>query len=139
MHHHAFGFKYQVTCSLGKPFRLISFEGPFSGSASDVTIFRDTIAPHLIENERVMCDKGYYQDERCWCPPTGDQSSLTDAEKLAKRKVTRIRQLNERLNGRLKGWGFFRKKWRYGLTRHRLCASVCAKLTNLEVHAFPLT
>jgi hypothetical protein len=90
-----FGLKYQVICSLGKPFRILSLDGPFKGSAADVSIARDTVIPKLRMKERVMCDRGYYQEERCWCPPTGKMSDLTIQQKKERRKVTRIRQLNE--------------------------------------------
>jgi hypothetical protein len=134
-----YGLVYQVACSLGKPFRFLSFEGPFKGSAADVSIIRSTLIPQLLENERVMCDKGYWQEERCWCPPTGSMQSLSVEEKIKRRKVTRIRQINERLIGRLKAWGFFKRRWRNGYKFHRLCAVVAAKLTQLEAHMFPLT
>jgi len=134
-----FGLDYQVVCSLGKPFCLLSFEGPFKGSAADVSIFRDTLKPLLREGERVMCDRGYYQDERCWCPPLGDIDQLTIAEKIRRRAVTSIRHLVERIIGRLKFWGCMKKRWQYGFQFHSLCAQVAAKLTQLEVHAYPLT
>ncbi len=126
-------------CSLGKPFRILSFDGPFKGSAADVSIFRDTIGPALKENEKVMTDKGYYQDERCWHPPLGHINSLSVEDKIKRRKVTRIRNLNERLIGRLTFWGVFKKRWNYGFDFHELCAHVSARLTNLEVTINPLT
>jgi hypothetical protein len=86
-----------------------------------------------------MTDKGYYQEEKCWCPPTGKMGNLTVEEKIKRRKVTSIRQLNERLIGRLTFWGCFKKKWRYDWSLHELCAKVAAKLTQLEVYTFPLT
>lgn len=95
-----FALLYQVVVSLGKPFRILSFEGPFKGSAADVSIFRSTIKPQLLEEEYVMCDKGYFQEEKCWCPPTGFIQGLSDEQKFHRRAVTRIRQLNERLIGR---------------------------------------
>ena len=129
---------YQITCSLGKPFRFLSFDGPFKGAAADVSIFRSTLLPKLRENERVMCDKGYYQENRCWCPPTGRLQQLSTQNKAERRKVTRIRHLNERLIGRLTTWGCFKKKWRYSWEFQADCAHVVAKLTQLEVYAFPL-
>lgn len=89
--------------------------------------------------EKAMADKGYYRSPHCWCPPVGKMKNLTDAQKLARRKVTRIRQVNERLNGRIHGWGCMNKQWRYGPEKHKLCAHAAARLTQLEVHAFPLT
>jgi hypothetical protein len=131
---------YQVVASLGKPFRIISFEGPFKGSASDVSIFRDTIIPQLEPDEKVMTDRGYYQEtERCWFPPVGPIQSLSREQKIKRREVTRIRQLNERVIGRLKFWGFFNRRWNYGFDFHELCAHVVARLTNLELMLFPLT
>lgn len=131
--------QYQVVCSLGKPFRILSFDGPFKGSAADVSIFRDTLVPSLVTNEKVMTDKGYHQEERCWHPPLGHINNLSVEDKIKRRKVTRIRNLNERLIGRLTFWGVFKKRWNYGFDFHELCAHVAARLTNLEVTAFPLT
>lgn len=52
-----YGLVYQVVVSLGKPFRILSFDGPYKGAASDVSIIRDTIIPKLQPDELVMCDK----------------------------------------------------------------------------------
>ena len=131
--------KYQVVCSLGKPFRILSFDGPYKGSAADVSIARETIIPQLKENERIMADKGYYQEKKCWTPPIGPISQMDSAKKTMRRKVTRIRHLNERLIGRLSFWGIFKKRWDSSWRLHSMCAQVAARLTQLEVHAFPLT
>jgi hypothetical protein len=133
------GLFYQVTCSLGKPFRFLSFDGPFKGAAADVSIARSTIIPLLKEKEKVMCDKGYWQDNKCWCPPLGDIDKMATEDKIKRRKVTRIRHLNERLIGRLVSWGCFKKKWRYSWSLHEMCAHAAARLTQLQVYAFPLT
>jgi hypothetical protein len=133
-----YGFLYQVSCSLGKLFRILSFDGPFKGSVADVSILRYTIIPQLKEDEKLMC-KGYWQEERCWTPPTGSMQSLSTEEKIERRKVTRIRHLNERLIGRLKTWGFFKRKWSSSFKFHKLCAYAAAKLTQLELYMFPLT
>jgi hypothetical protein len=128
-----FGFLYQVACSLGKPFRILSFDGPFKGSAADVSIMRLTIVPQLLEGEKVMCDKGYWQEEHCWTPPIGSIQNLSRNEKIERRKVTRIRQLNERLIGRLKTWGVLKRRWSSSFDFHKLCAHVATKLTNLSL------
>jgi hypothetical protein len=138
-HKHDFVLIYQVVCSLGKPFRILSFDGPFKGSAADVSIIRDTVVPSLKSREKVMCDKGYWQEERCWCPPTGAMKKLSVEDKIKRRKVTRIRQLIERLIGRIKTWGCFKKRWRSGYSFHKLCATVAAKLTQLQLRVQPLT
>lgn len=138
-HKNDHGFYYQVVCSLGKPFRFLAFDGPYKGSAADVSIFRETILPKLKDRENVMCDRGYHQEDRCWCPPTGSISDLSPDEKRRRREVTSIRHLNERLIGRLKFWGCMKKRWNYSWSLQALCAHVAAKLTQLEVHAYPLT
>jgi hypothetical protein len=134
-----YGLLYQVVCSFGKPFRILSFNGPFKGSAADVSILRSTIVPYLRDDEKIIGDKGYRQENKCWCPPAGRIYELSDEEKSMRRKVTRIRQVNERLIGRLTSWGCFKKKWNKSIFLHKLCAHVAARLTQLEVHAFPLT
>jgi hypothetical protein len=135
----AHGLLYQVVCSLGKPFRFLSFNGPFKGSAADVSILRTTVLPLLKEDEKIMCDKGYTQEEKCWCPPKGKITKMTQEEKCKRRKVTRIRHLNERLIGRLTKWGCFKRKWNKSWGLHKLCAHVAARLTQLEVYTFPIT
>lgn len=130
---------YQVVCSLGKPFRILSFEGPYKGSAADVSIYRDTILKQLKDGEKTMTDKGYWQEETCWTPPTGNMNNMTEEDKVKRRKVTRIRQVNERLIGRLTSWGCFKKKWGGSWTLLALCNHVAARLTQLEVHVYPLT
>lgn len=139
-HKEDFTLQYQLTASLGKPFRILSFEGPYKGSAADVSVFRETLVPLMKDKEKVMTDKGYWQDEvHCWCPPLGEISTMSLENKIKRRKVTRIRQLNERMIGRLKFWGLFKKRWNYTWEFHEICAHVIAKLTQLELLASPLT
>ena len=127
-------------CSLGKPFRILDFDGPFKGSAADVSTLRSTIVPLLEENEKIMTDKGYHQEVKfCWTPPTGNISNLSVENKMKRRKVTRIRHLNERITGRLNNWGIFKKKWTKSWKLHRLCANVAARLTQLELYSNPVT
>ncbi len=89
------GVTYQIGASLGTPFRFVHFDGPFKGSAADVSILRSTIVPLLDDNEQVMCDKGYRQEEKCWCPPARKVATLSNEDKIKRREVTRIRQFNE--------------------------------------------
>jgi hypothetical protein len=100
---------------------------------------RDTIIPQLLPNEYVMCDKGYLAEPRCITPPKGTYESLSYEEKNLFVTITRIRQLNERVIGRLSLWGFFQKKWNLTYEFHELCAKVIAKLTQLELYHSPLT
>jgi hypothetical protein len=86
-----------------------------------------------------MTDKGYWQEPRCWCPPTGNMNQLKPEEKKQRREVTTIRHLNERLIGRLTSWGCFKKRWSQNWYLQELCSHVAAKLTQLEVHFSPLT
>jgi hypothetical protein len=136
---HTHGLVYQVVCSLGKPFRILSFLGPFKGSAADVSILRTTIVSKLLPGERILCDKGYWQEEKCWCPPTGEINGMSQEEKWERRNVTNMRQLVERVIGRLKNWGCLKKTWTFNWRLHELCAHVVAKLTQLDLHIHPLT
>lgn len=131
------GFLYQVVVSLGKPFRILSFEGPFKGSAADVSIYRSTILPRLMNEEEVMTDRGYYQEETCWCPPTG--KNLTQEDKIKRRHVTSIRHLNERVIGRVKMWGIMCRRWKHNWNLHMESAHVVSKLVQLELITDPLT
>jgi hypothetical protein len=136
---HDHGLVYQVVCSLGKPFRILSFDGPFKGSAADVSIIRKTIIPKLLPEERILCDKSYWRETKCWCPPLGEIKGMTNEQKEERRNVTNLRQLVERVIGRLKTWGCLKKRWKFSWELHELCAKVVAKLTQLELYVFPLT
>ena len=93
----------------------------------------------LREDEKIIGDKGYRQEEKCWCPPAGKINELSVEEKIERRKVTRIRQITERMIGRITSWGVFKRKWNKNFFFHKLCAHVAARFTQLEVHAYPLT
>jgi len=135
-----FGMLYQIACSLSKPFRFLHFDGPFKCSAAEVSIFRATLVPRMRKGERVMTDKGYYQDtERCWHPPLGPLASLSSEDKLRRRQVTRIRHLNERIIGRLTTWGCFKRRWNGHWRLQEDCCFCAAKLTQLELYCSPLT
>lgn len=137
---HKYGLLYEIVCSLGKPFRILAIYGPFKGAAADISIFRATIRPHLLQGELVMGDRGYWQEtEFIWSPPTGNINTLSVEEKKQRRMVTRIRHTVERLIGRLKKWTVLEKKWHLSFRFQRDCFEVCAKLTNLSVHFQPLT
>jgi hypothetical protein len=137
---HKYGIIYIVVCSLGKPFRFLAAYGPFKGAAADVSTFRMTLLPLLRHGEKLMGDRGYWQDlEHIWSPPTGDINTLTVEEKQQRREVTRIRHTVERLLGRLKQWNVLVRKWHLGFRFHQDCFDVCAKLTDLSVHYQPLT
>jgi len=135
----AYGIWFQIVCSLGKPFRILSFEGPFKGAAADVSIFRSTVLPLLLPNEKVMCDKGYKNEERCWCPPEGKIGSLSLEDKIKRREVTAIRHTVERAIGRMRVWGVMQRRWSEDLGLITLCATVVAKLTQLDLYIHPLT
>jgi hypothetical protein len=136
--HRHHGVLYQVGCSVNYPIRLVDFSGPFKGSSSDVGIFRQTLLPQLRNREMVMCDKGYIAEPRCWTPPRGKFYNLSRAQKGQSIEVTRIRQVNERVIGRLKEWGVMRKTWRLSFDLHRLCARCAAKLTQLQLYTNPV-
>lgn len=136
--HASYGLLYQVGCSINYPIRLVNFSGPFKGSCSDVSIFRETLLPLLRDGELVMCDKGYLAEPRCWTPPRGKFYALSREDKGKSIEVTKIRQVNERVIGRLKEWGIMRKRWRLDFDLHQLCAGCVAKLTQLQLFTNPL-
>jgi hypothetical protein len=139
VHKASYGVLYQVVVSLGKPYRILSLDGPFKGSCADVTIYRTTIKPQLKIEEKVMADKGYLVDSTCITPPQGTYSSLDAIGKSLFIAVTKIRQLNERAIGRLNLWGCFSKKWNQSIKKLSRCALACGKLTQLELYIYPLT
>jgi hypothetical protein len=128
-----------VIVSLGQPFRILALDGPFKGAANDLTIFRMSTLNRLLKNERVIADRGYVKESMCWTPPLGSMLRMSEEDKLKRRKVTRIRQLNERMIGRLKFWGVFCKKWHHSFSFHQLCAQVVGALTQLEIFYSPMT
>ncbi len=130
---------YQVTVSLGKPYRILEFSGPYKGSCSDVSIVRNSVIPMLEENEKIMCDKGYLNESRCITPVKGKFATLSREEKGFSLEVAQVRQLNERVIGRVMQWGLMTKKWTLGFDFHELCARCVAKLTQLQLYTSPLT
>jgi hypothetical protein len=95
--------------------------------------------PQLKYEERVMCDKGYWQEKKCWCPPCGPMKTMSVEDKIERRNITRTRQINERVIGRITTWGCFKRKWRSSWRLHKLCAQVAARLTQLELRVNKLT
>ena len=85
-----------------------------------------------------MADKAYVSEEKCWTPPLGSMASMSPENKLKRRKVTRIRHLNERVIGRLVTWGVWKKAWHFDSDFHKLCAEVSAYLTQLELLYSPV-
>lgn len=136
---HSYCFLYQIACSLSYPVRILDFSGPYMGSCSDVSIFRETLLPRLCERELVMCDKGYLAEKRCWTPPQGKFQTLSREDKGKSIEVTKIRQVNERVIERLKEYGVMKKQWSLDSDYHELCARCAAKLTQLELFTNPLT
>ncbi len=134
-----YGLLYQVTVSIGKPYRIVDFSGPYKGSGADVTIMRESLLPSLEENEKVLCDKAYLREIACITPPQGKYQTLSREGKGKFIEVTKVRQLNERVIGRIKQWGVMVKKWQLDFDFHELCARCAAKLTQLQLYITPLT
>jgi len=137
--HKGHGFLYQVTASLGQPYRILHFAGPYRGSCSDGSIIRTTVIPLLREGEKVMCDKGYLNESRCMTPPEGKFGALSHEQRSQYIEVARVRQLNERVIGRIMEWGIMVKKWNLTSRLHELCARCVAKLAQLQLYTNPLT
>lgn len=134
-----YGLLYQITCSFSKPFRILDFSGPFKGSSSDVGIIRSTIIPRLNEGEKFLCDKGYVNEPLCITAPKGKFSSLTFEQKGVYIDIARIRQINERVIGRVVEWGLMKKRWNLSFDLHELCAKGIAKLTQIMLYTNKLT
>jgi hypothetical protein len=64
---------YQVTVSLGRPYRILDFSGPFKGSCSDSSIIKATIIPQISDEEKIMCDKAYRFVPNCWTASAGNE------------------------------------------------------------------
>jgi hypothetical protein len=139
MHHQAYGLNYQVTCSLGAPYRILEFSGPYKGSCADVTIFRKSLISRLRDGERVLCDKAYLYESRCLTAPRGKFHSLDRDGRSRFIYVSRIRQINERVIGRIKQWGVMGRIWNLTFDYHQLCANAVAKLTQVQLYTNPLT
>lgn len=126
--------------SLGKPYRILHFDGPFKGSCSDVSIMRSTILPQLRNGEKAMCDKGYLAEPlTCLTPPRGKFSTYTREQRAMYIEVSKIRQLNERAIGRIMEWGVMVKRWNLSFDFHELCARNVAKLTQFSLYTNPLS
>ena len=139
VNHAAYGLLYQVTCSLGKPYRILEFSGPYKGSCADVTIFRRTILHRLNHSERVLCDKAYRFEKKCLTSPVGKFRALSSSGRRQFIAISKIRQINERVIERIKEWGVMKKKWNLTFDLHERCAKCVAKLTQVQLLTNPLT
>ena len=133
-----FGFHYQVCCSMDRPYRLLDFQGPYKGSASDVSIVRETLVPRLRSTKYLLCDKGY-KERTCWCPATGRFKNLTPEQQVEYTRITSVRQVNERIIGRIKAWGCTRRRSSQNWKIIDMCVKCVVRLTQLELMNFPLT
>jgi len=129
--YHKFGFKYQITCSLGGP-KICSVHGPFKGSAADVSIYRQTIVPMLKVGEKGLGDSGYRHESNDHVIAAGSLDGIMVS------KAYRVRQNIERLIERMKNWGCLTVTWKYSWRLHKRCIEVIAQLANFILEFQPL-
>ena len=127
--------KFEVVVTIANP-RIIWVNGGFPGSKSDITIAREDLLTNLAEGERVLGDLGYRGRENAlWTPflnPRFDQETGMNVEH------SRIRQVVERMNQRLKIFDCLKSVWRHEHLFLQQCFNVIAKLTNLVLISQPL-
>ena len=118
---HDFTIKYQVV--VGFPhFRPVDIVGPYLGSISDATIWKESaIANYLEENElKVLGDKGYIG-----CPSVvamkkkkKGQTKLSDEDKEFNRKISLVRVKVENHFADIKKWKVLSHVYRGDLKDH---------------------
>lgn len=121
--------RYEVAVSIIKG-DIVWINGPYPpGDWNDVDIFRDSLASHLDEFERVEADDGYVGEAPLLvkCP-----MCVTNPEdtKVIQRKV-RARQ--ETANKRFKQWGCLTQTFRHDVRKHSEVFRAVAVITQLSI------
>lgn len=130
---------FQTVASLGTN-RIVSVDGPFKGSAADVTIARESIIPQMLPDERLLADAGY-RHENCnhmIVAPGGQSASMTSTEREFAGQVHSARQVVERLYSRMQEFNVIKGVWRFDLDFLGDVFMAVAQITNYKLKYLPL-
>ena len=130
--------KYEVAVCIKTGF-IVWINGPFAGSKSDQSIFKDGLSKELAADEAVEADAVYNFSGGVAAMQVKTPAVGWNSEERKEKSVARSR--NERINGKLKTFNvlttFFRhSKPREEMTdKHRLCFTAVAVITQLKIEA----
>lgn len=128
------GLRYEVALCIQTGW-IVWINGPYpAGKWPDITIYRHRLKNHLLENEVVEADKGYRGDSTTVCP----DDCLTFGEWQLK---FHVRARHETVNKRMKDFKvlsdrFRHKVNRHDLSRHELCFTAVAIITQIHISTF---
>lgn len=118
------GVRYELGVALGTT-QIVWVNGPFpAGSYSDQRIFRTTLLQLLLENEKVLADRGYngpaVVHDCLENDPNGD-------------KAAAYRATHERVNGKIKTFGCLNIRFRHPIEKHNLCMYAVVNVVQIEL------
>ncbi len=118
--------------------KIVSIEGPRTGSAHDVSIWKGSSFKGLLkENEFVLGDKGYQGDEVIIVPWKKNQ--LVFMYQWAFNLYhAHYRITVERTLGRMKFFKCLQVRWRHELSLHHIAFYVIANIVNIDLFFHPL-
>ena len=117
------GLRHEIGVSVARG-GIVWTHGPFPcGLHSDLTIFRMGMKSALGEEERVVVDDGY-RNEQCFLNPDGVLSAT---------RRQRIRARHESVNNRLKQFSALGSTFRHNISLHSICFHAAANLTQLTL------
>ena len=128
------GIKYEVAVCL-RTGRIVWINGPFVGSKSDGTIFREGLSNLLYDEEGVEVDRGYAGDNKMKTPQMGKDSK-------ERKMKSNARAQHEIINGRLKQFGVLTTHFRHMqpdkaamMEKHGRCFRAVVVITQLKLDA----
>ena len=124
--------KYEVAVCL-KTGRIVWTNGPFVGSASDGTIFKNGLSLLLHDEECVEVDSGYAGDNKAMQPSMGMNSK-------ERKMKSNARAQHEAVNGRLKHFNVLTTHFRHMkpnregmMKKHGMCFDAVTVITQLKL------
>jgi hypothetical protein len=129
--------KYEIGLSVHHQ-QVVWINGPFKGSESDITIFREKgLKGKLAPGKKIIADRGYETTR------PGEQEMVStpnghDPKQLKKFK-SRARSRHETFNGRVKEYHCMSETFRNGKEKHKICfEAICVIIQYQMDHGFCL-
>lgn len=131
-----YAVKYEIAITAVEPKRIVSVVGPYKGSVSDLTIFREELEERMDEQERCVGDSAYIGADKVAAPFRNPQ---TRYERDYNHILHLVRQSVERMNHRLKVFGSLKSGWRnHDFDLHELAFKSACKIINEALREEPL-
>lgn len=115
--------------------RCVWINGPFRGSKSDITIFREGLKDLIPDGKLAVADKGYRgEPDTCSCPNHLDDEDVAEIKK-------RIRSRMETFFSRMKSFKVLEDAFRHKpvMEKHKMCFEAVAVLVQYGIDlGFPL-